>query len=63
MIQSNFYWDLYVYSAPEMLRCPLDRIILQTKVWDIGTPVEVLQMALETPNVQEIGNITSLLLL
>lgn len=41
---------------PEMQRAPLDKVILDTKLLDFGSPVEVLALALDPP---DLGNIST----
>ena len=55
LISRNFYRMCREYTLPEIKRCPLERVVLQTKVLDIGAPVEVLSMSLEQPEALDIG--------
>lgn len=55
LIQREFYRECREYTLPEIKRCPLERIVLQSKVLDIGAPVEVLSMAMEQPEAMDIG--------
>lgn len=50
------FWDKYIpdYSTPQMQRCPLDLLVLQTKILDLGEPKAVLALALSPPNLDEI---------
>lgn len=41
-------------STPEMLRSPLDRLVLQAKLLDMGPPKEILALAMNQP---DLGNI------
>ena len=54
LITRRFYHELPDYATPEILRCPLEQLVLQTKLLDIGEPKKVLGVALDPPN---IGNI------
>lgn len=53
---TRHFWDNYIpdYSTPEMQRCPLDLLVLQTKILDLGEPKAVLALALSPPNLEEI---------
>ncbi|XP_060606288.1 ATP-dependent RNA helicase TDRD9-like isoform X2 [Ruditapes philippinarum] len=42
------------YGTPEMRRCPLDKLILQVKVLDLGEPKAILALALSPPNLDDI---------
>jgi len=39
---------------PEMLRAPLDKVILDTKLLDMGPPIQLLSLAMTQPRA---GNI------
>ena len=41
-------------STPEMLRCPLDQLVLQTKLLDAGPPQAIFALAMNQP---DLGNI------
>lgn len=43
-------------ALPELIRCPLENIILKTKLLDMGPPYAVLALALDTPNLSDIAN-------
>lgn len=55
LIHKAFYEE-YIdeYAIPEMLRCPLEHLILQVKVLDLGEPKAILALALEPPNLDNI---------
>ncbi len=38
------------YSPAEMQRCPLETVILQTKMLNIGSPQQLLSKALQPPS-------------
>ncbi|XP_062595523.1 ATP-dependent RNA helicase TDRD9-like [Saccostrea cucullata] len=55
MITRNFY-ETFIpnYGIPEMQRCPLEKLVLQTKVFNMGEPKALLALALEPPNLDDI---------
>lgn len=44
------------FSKPEMLRCPLENIVLKSKLLEMGSPPYVLALAINPPNLQDIHN-------
>lgn len=44
------------FSKPEMLRCPLENVVLKSKLLDMGSPPYVLALALSPPNTRDIHN-------
>ena len=55
MVYRNFYNDVLPKEhEPEMKRAPLDKVILDTKILDMGPPKEILALALDPPNLQNI---------
>ncbi len=42
------------HNLPEMLRAPLDKVFLDTKLLDFGPPKELLALALDPPNLTNI---------
>ncbi|KAK7595428.1 hypothetical protein V9T40_013253 [Parthenolecanium corni] len=54
LITEDFYNDLEQETTPEMLRCPLDRLVLQSKVLDMGKPKAILGLALDRPRLENI---------
>ncbi|XP_022106993.1 putative ATP-dependent RNA helicase TDRD9 [Acanthaster planci] len=61
LVTREFYEDcIQDYGIPEMRRCPLERLILQVKMLDLGEPRAILALALEPPN---LDNITRTVLL
>ncbi|XP_034664605.1 probable ATP-dependent RNA helicase spindle-E [Drosophila subobscura] len=57
MVTKSFYnRELSEYSVPEMLRKPLQNCVLRAKELKMGTPVELLALALSPPNLSDICN-------
>ncbi|KAL1461994.1 hypothetical protein WDU94_013849, partial [Cyamophila willieti] len=54
MIPSNFYNQLPIEDTPEMLRSPLDSLVLHAKMLDMGEPLHIFGLAMDPP---DIGNI------
>ena len=46
-----FWNELQNYSSPEMQRCPLERLILQVKVMELGSPIDILGKAIQPPEI------------
>ena len=44
----------YLFSIVVFQRCPLDKLILQVKVLDLGEPKAILALALSPPNLDDI---------
>ncbi|XP_017053534.1 probable ATP-dependent RNA helicase spindle-E [Drosophila ficusphila] len=62
MVKKSFYHqNLSEYGVPEMLRLPLHFSVLKAKDLDMGSPVEILALAMSPPNLSDIQN--SILLL
>ncbi|KAK3092629.1 hypothetical protein FSP39_005160 [Pinctada imbricata] len=57
------FWETYIpeYGVPEMQRCPLEKLVLQTKVFDMGEPKALLALALSVPNLADIERTVLLL--
>ncbi|XP_054758320.2 ATP-dependent RNA helicase TDRD9-like isoform X1 [Lytechinus pictus] len=55
LVHKAFYEE-YIdeFAIPEILRCPLEQLILQVKVLDLGEPKAILALALEPPNLDNI---------
>jgi ATP-dependent RNA helicase TDRD9 len=53
---SRKFRDTYIqeYSMPEMQRCPLDHLVLQAKLLDLGEPKLILGLALQPPHLEDI---------
>lgn len=43
-------------ACPELLNCPLEDIILKIKVLNMGSPESILGLAMDKPNLSEIGS-------
>nr|XP_022333202.1 putative ATP-dependent RNA helicase TDRD9 [Crassostrea virginica] len=55
MVRRDFYETVIPsYGIPEMQRCPLEKLVLQTKVFNMGEPKALLALALEPPNLDDI---------
>ncbi|CAI9737997.1 ATP-dependent RNA helicase TDRD9-like [Octopus vulgaris] len=50
------FWHNHIpdYNTPEMQRCPLDLLVLRTKILDLGEPKAILALALAPPNLDDI---------
>lgn len=48
-------------GVPEILRCPLDRLILQAKLFDMGEPKALLALTLDPPDLTNLENSVLLL--
>ena len=44
------------YPKPEMQRCPLEKLILQIKLWNRYEPDEILGRAIQPPELRDIYN-------
>lgn len=44
------------FGIPEMIRCPLETVILKSKLLDIGPPQAILGLAMTPPNLSDIRN-------
>ena len=42
------------FSTPEMQRCPLDKLVLQIKLWDFREPAVILGTAIQPPKLLEV---------
>lgn len=62
LVRRSFY-NTYIqeYGIAEMLRCPLEQLVLRVKILDLGEPKAILGLALEPPNLEDIE--TTILLL
>lgn len=55
LVPKNFYeFEMPRQHDPEMKRAPLDKVILDTKMLDLGSPKEILALAMAPPNLQNI---------
>ena len=48
-------------GVPEILRCPLERVVLQTKLFDMGEPKALLALSLDPPDLTNLENTILLL--
>jgi hypothetical protein len=48
-------------GVPEVLRCPLDRLILQAKLFDMGEPKALLALTMDPPDLTNLENAILLL--
>lgn len=62
LVPRDFYEDyLAEDQIPEILRCPLDRVILQAKLLEMGSPKSLLALCLDPPDLSNIENTILLL--
>ena len=54
--QAFFENGIPEYPKPEMQRCPLEKLILQVKLWGSYTPEEILGRAIQPPEKRDISN-------
>lgn len=54
LIPENFYDCLNPFSSPELLRIPLEKLILRIKLWEHAEPVIVLGRAIQPPQLNRI---------
>ncbi|KAK7104950.1 ATP-dependent RNA helicase TDRD9-like [Littorina saxatilis] len=55
LVTRDFYENnLLDYSLPEMQRCPLETLVLKTKLLDMGEPIALLSQALSPPDLMNI---------
>ncbi len=54
LIHQEFWEQLPEYSSPEMQRYPLEKVVLQVKLLNLGSPAEVLGKAIQPPEVESI---------
>jgi len=55
MVYENFFKNLSCFSNPELMRVPLEKIVLKIKIWDSGEEPEViLGRAIEPPFLKHI---------
>lgn len=56
LVTEEFYTKVMRSSAfPEIINCPLEDIILKIKVLNMGSPESILALAMDKPNLSEIG--------
>ncbi|KAH8236403.1 hypothetical protein KR026_000850 [Drosophila bipectinata] len=62
LVHKNFYkTHMQEFGVPEMLRLPLQNSVLKAKMLDMGTPMELLALAISPPNLTDIQNTILLL--
>ncbi|XP_062122470.1 probable ATP-dependent RNA helicase spindle-E [Drosophila sulfurigaster albostrigata] len=62
MVTKDFYLnEMKEFGVPEMLRSPLENSILKAKELDMGSPTEILALAMSPPNLFDIHNTVLLL--
>ncbi|CAI2359838.1 unnamed protein product [Moneuplotes crassus] len=56
MVPHEFYkCHMSSYPTPEIQRCPLEKLILQIKLWGMFEPAEILGRAIQPPLIRDIG--------
>lgn len=57
LVTKRFYEEeMSEYSIPDMLCSPLDALVLRSKILDMGSPAEILGLAMTPPNLSDIHN-------
>ncbi|XP_071453953.1 probable ATP-dependent RNA helicase spindle-E [Hetaerina americana] len=57
MVPKDFYMKyLRNENIPEILRCPLDRVVLQTKMLNMGPPKALLALSMDPPDLSHLKN-------
>lgn len=57
MVTKAFYIEeMKEFGVPEMLRSPLENCVLKAKELDLGSPSEILALAMSPPNLSDIQN-------
>ncbi|CAH0400477.1 unnamed protein product [Chilo suppressalis] len=54
LVTDKFYESLPQESSPEIVRCPLERLVLLAKMLDMGPPSDVLALAMDPPDMANI---------
>ncbi|XP_068618918.1 probable ATP-dependent RNA helicase spindle-E [Battus philenor] len=54
LVTSKLYANLPEECAPEIKRCSLERLVLLAKMLDMGTPSEILALAMDPPDLSNI---------
>ncbi len=54
LVPREFYYQLNQFSTPEMRRCPLDKLILQIKMWNYKEPKALLGASIEPPQLADV---------
>lgn len=55
---SNYFYEntMRDTQVPEILRSPLEHLVLQAKILDLGSPHSILALAMNPPKLSDIGN-------
>ncbi|XP_048486162.1 probable ATP-dependent RNA helicase spindle-E [Plutella xylostella] len=61
LVTDKFYETLPQECAPEIQRCPLERLVLLAKMLDMGPPSHVLALAMDPPDMAHIHRTTLVL--
>lgn len=57
LVPQKFFDELMDQTArPEMLCCPLERVVLKAKILDMGAPQSILALAMDPPDLSDIQN-------
>ncbi|XP_049877718.1 probable ATP-dependent RNA helicase spindle-E [Pectinophora gossypiella] len=54
LVTDKFYDNFNQECRPEILRCPLERLVLLAKMLDIGPPADTLALAMDPPDMSNI---------
>ncbi|XP_061384451.1 probable ATP-dependent RNA helicase spindle-E [Danaus plexippus] len=54
LVHEKFYDNLPQECKPEIIRCPLERLVLLSKMLDMGTPSDILALAMDPPDMSNI---------
>ncbi|XP_075222041.1 tudor domain containing 9 protein spindle E isoform X2 [Lycorma delicatula] len=55
LVSKNFYdYGMEDETKPEILRCPLERVVLKSKLLEMGEPIEILALAMDPPDLNSI---------
>ncbi|XP_059053165.1 probable ATP-dependent RNA helicase spindle-E [Achroia grisella] len=54
LVTDKFYENLPQDCPPEIVRCPLERLVLLAKMLDMGPPSDILALAMDPPDISNI---------
>ncbi|KAL0869154.1 hypothetical protein ABMA27_007445 [Loxostege sticticalis] len=54
LVMEKFYDNLPQECPPEIVRCPLERLVLLAKMLDMGPPSDILALAMDPPDMSNI---------
>ncbi|XP_039757557.1 probable ATP-dependent RNA helicase spindle-E [Pararge aegeria] len=54
LVTDKFYDQFSQECQPEIIRCPLERLVLLAKMLDMGPPSDILALAMDPPNMSNI---------